>query len=374
VAKPRTYRIGISTSGGDAPGMNACLRAIVKGRADDIELVGIRHGGLGLLRNRRDSSGRPDYFPLGPEVVSFSLNKSGTVLGTARRAALEEFLREECPNLSTPEAVMHLGPTQFRDQNLDGLILIGGDTTATAACWLSSAMGSHFPILVVPATIDNDIHGTEETLGFDTAVQAATESVDAVRATADSLERIFIVEVMGRKHGHIAVHVGLATGAEEVLIPETGYTVSDLRDMYERVSSGRGSRLLIVAEGVEIPGDSAPASGDASETLSPGLALRRLFEEWGPSREVRLQVLGYLQRGWSPTARTRNLAASAGLLAVDEVRRYLQNDGLSTKHPLLISINARGITTLNEITSVEVTRRDRRVVQTMALHQRRLAY
>lgn len=271
-------RIGILTSGGDAPGMNAAIRAatrcaIYKG----LEVIGIRRGFEGLLEG--------DVIPLTSRSVGGIIHRGGTILRTARS---ERFKKPE----GQVEALDRL-----KELDLGGLILIGGEGTFKGA-WALYKKG--FPVVGIPGTIDNDVAGTDMTIGFDTAVNTALEAVRKLRDTASSHDRLFIVEVMGRNSGFLASMVALASGAEYVLVPEIPSDIEKLCDkLYNARCQGKTHSLIIVAEGVMSAQD---------------LALR-LKDTAG--YEARVTVLGHIQRGGSPTAFDTVLASRMGACAVE---------------------------------------------------------
>ena len=273
-------RIGLLTSGGDAPGMNAAIRAVVRhalGRS--LEVIGIRRGYAGLLVGEMQ--------PLTRTGVANIIQRGGTLLGTSRSA---DFLRPD--GRARAAAVL-------RGAGIDGLVVIGGEGTFHGATLLAEEHG--IPAVGVPGTIDNDVYGTDFTIGFDTAVNAALGAIDRIRDTAASHDRLFLVEVMGRTAGDIALEVGLAGGAEDVLLPELTTDLlmlaAELRHSWER---GKRSSIIVVAE-----------AGD------PGRSFR-LAEEIGrlTGLEPRVCVFGHIQRGGSPTARDRVLASRLGTAAV----------------------------------------------------------
>jgi 6-phosphofructokinase 1 len=272
------HRIAVLTSGGDAPGMNAAVRAVVrKGVYHGLEVVGIRHGYAGLIRS--------EMSPLDLGSVADIIQRGGTKLYTAR-----------CEEFKQPE-VQERGALILREAGIQGLIVIGGDGSFRGAQRLS-----HLGIATVgvPGTIDNDIPCTDYTIGFDTAVNTAIEAIDKIRDTATSHERTYIVEVMGRDAGHIALLAGLAGGAESILIPESPFDMGQILDKLRRgVARGKRHSIILIAEGV-----------------GSGLQVARQIEQetgW----EVRATVLGHLQRGGSPTAFDRVLASRMGAYAVD---------------------------------------------------------
>jgi 6-phosphofructokinase 1 len=322
--------------------MNPCLRAVVKHATHrGLEVIGIRDGGVGLLRASAE-----DFVPLLSSSLANTLNRGGSILGTSSAAQFEEFL--------AGRDMGELAKAALERNRIDALILIGGDTTASAALAVSSAFAGRLPVVVIPATIDNDIRGTAETIGFDSAVGMAVSQVDAIRETAAAMDRVFVVEVTGATRGYLAVDVAMATGAEAVLIPEIEYTRAEVqtlvRKLAKRVERDRKSAIVIVAEGARIP---------SGATASPGQTLIDHLRAEAPSVESSLSVLEDALRAAPPTARTRNLAAKAGGRAVTEVVRQL--DELSQEGvpvpPTLIGIHQDGYLKRVDITG-DMVRRD----------------
>jgi len=272
-------RIGVVTSGGDAPGMNAAIRAIVRlAHTRHLEVLGFERGWEGLMTNT--------FRPLGPRSVGGIINQGGTMLYTSR-----------CPEFKKKESVLKAAETLERN-NVYALVVIGGTGSFNGALELSGECDTS--IIGVPATIDNDVFGTDETIGFDTAVNTAVSEIDKIRDTAMSHERIFIIEVMGRTRGFLALAVGLTVGAEIILVPEVKFETRDLIESIEDSrQKGKKSAIIVAAEGV-------------GETQ----ALAKEIEEHTKS-EVRVSVLGYSQRGGAPTARSRYLACLFGNKAVE---------------------------------------------------------
>ncbi len=273
--------IGIVTSGGDAPGMNAAIRAVTRvGHSMGFQIIGFERGWDGLLTN---------YFKkLTPRSVGGIIQLGGTMLHTLR-----------CPAFEEPGGV-ETGAETLRKNNIDALVVIGGDGSFRGAL----ALGKKSDALMVgiPATIDNDVYGTDETIGFDTAVNTAVDSIDKIRDTAISHERIFIVEVMGRKRGFLALEVGICIGAEVILIPENPMQLKDICGiMNSNAKKGKRAGIMVAAEGF----------GNSSE-LAQEIQRQTEFE-------VRLSILGYAQRGGSPTARSRLLASLFAERAVELV-------------------------------------------------------
>ncbi|NLY53791.1 MAG: 6-phosphofructokinase [Firmicutes bacterium] len=275
-------KIGVLTSGGDAPGMNAAIRAVVRTAIyNGYQVVGIRRGYAGLLGG--------EFIPLELGSVADIIHRGGTILRTARS---DEFRSPA----GQARAQQNLG-----DAGITGLIVIGGDGSlqGAEALWQRGV-----PTIVVPATIDNDMAGTELTIGFDTAVNTAVSAIDRIRDTATSHERTYIIEVMGRLAGHIAAAAGLAAGAESIVVPEA--RVSN-REICERLERGfrRGKRhsIIVVSEG-------AGSGYEISEYIRACTG-----------QEPRVTVLGYIQRGGSPTANDRILASRMGYFAVELLRQ-----------------------------------------------------
>jgi len=278
-------RIGILTSGGDAPGMNAAIRAVVRTALHTRHSVfGIRLGYNGLIAG--------DIFPLDHAGVANIIQRGGTILGTARS---EEFMTVKGMRKAAQNMIMH---------RLDAVVVIGGEGSMRGADVFSRR--HRFRLIGLPATIDNDLYGTDFTIGFDTAVNNALEAIDRIRDTASSLERIFFVEVMGRTAGFIGLTVGLASGAEEVLIPETPTNLNQLvRSLRQNIKKGKKTNIVIVAEGDE-----------AGNALEIAKKVKKMTGE-----DYRVAVLGYIQRGGAPSARDRVLASKLGYDAVRALRR-----------------------------------------------------
>jgi len=272
-------KIGVVTSGGDAPGINAAIRAIVRtAYSMNVEAVGFHRGWEGVMSN--------DSKPLTPRSVGGILHLGGTILHTHR-----------CPEFETKKGIRKASRTLVKTR-VEGLVVIGGDGSFRAACDLSKETDTL--LMGVPATIDNDVYGTDETIGFDTAVNTAVTEIDKVRDTAISHERTFIVEVMGRDRGFLALAAGLTSGAEVIIVPEiktkTNTVLQTLRENWQK---GKRSSIIVKAEG----------AGDAR------LLAKQIETRLGS--EVRISVLGYAQRGGSPTARSRLLASLFGNKAVE---------------------------------------------------------
>jgi 6-phosphofructokinase 1 len=278
--------IGVITPGGDAPGMNAAIRAVTRiAYSRNLQVLGFERGWDGLLAKK--------FKRLTPRAVGGIIHLGGTMLHTLR-----------CPKFEEQEGVKKAADTLALNK-VDGLVVIGGDGSFRGACDLSSE--SSTLIVGIPATIDNDVFGTDETVGFDTAVNTAVASIDKIRDTAISHERVFIVEVMGRKRGFLALNVGISVGAEVILIPETGYKLTQIIDVLrENARKGKKAGIIVAAEGI----------GDTGK-------LAKEIEKHTGS-EVRLSILGYAQRGGRPTARSRLLAS---LFAEEAVGLLCQEQG-----------------------------------------------
>jgi len=278
-------RIGVLTSGGDAPGMNACIRAVVRcGVSHKLEIVGIRRGYCGILEE--------DFIELGSRSVSNIIHRGGTILETAR-----------CEGIKTKQGIREANRILQR-QGIEGLITIGGDGTLRGATALAEA--KNVKVISIPSTIDNDVYGTDYTIGFDTAINTALDAIDKIRDTAGSLPRPFFIEVMGRSRGFIALEVGIAGGAEDILIPEVETKIEELSlDIRRSFKKGKKSFIVIVAEGDEAGGAFSIA--------------RQVWDRL--ELEYRICVLGHVQRGGSPTARDRVLASKLGAAAVDALAK-----------------------------------------------------
>jgi len=273
--------IGVLTSGGDAPGMNAATRAVVRtGIARGLKVTGIRRGYAGLLAR--------DFEELKAPSVSNIIQLGGTVLKTSRCAPFFE----PGPRAEAAESLAAC--------EIDALIAIGGDGTFKGLHLLATEHS--VPVIGIPGTIDNDIYGTDFTLGFDTAVNTALESIDKIRDTAASHDRIFFIEVMGRTCGAIALQVGLAGGAEAILVPEVPTDIEQLCDIIEQGRErGKTSFIIVVAEGDDAGG---------AATVGEEVRTRTGFD-------YRVSILGHVQRGGSPTAADRGLGSRMGRAAVD---------------------------------------------------------
>ncbi len=277
--------IGILTSGGDAPGMNAAIRAVVRTAIyNGRNVYGIYEGYHGLIED--------NIFEMHASDVSNIIQRGGTILRSARS---KRFLEKEFRQISHENLIK---------RDIDSLVLIGGDGTFRGACEFKN----EFPdihVIGIPGTIDNDLYGTDYTIGFDTACNTVVEAVDKIRDTASSHSRIFFVEVMGRDAGYIALYTGIANGAEEILIPETKTNIDDLVDnIQNRWRTNKKSSIIIVAEGEELGG---------------AVKVSEMVKEKLPDYEIRYTVLGHIQRGGNPTLRDRLNASRMGYNAVKSI-------------------------------------------------------
>ena len=276
-------KIAVFTSGGDSPGMNAAIRSVVRSCAYfKIECVGIYRGYQGMIEG--------DFREMNARSVNNIINKGGTILKSARS---KEFRTKEGRQKAYD---------QLKSHNVDAFVVIGGDGSFTGAMIFNQEFD--FPIIGIPGTIDNDIFGTNFTLGYDTALNTAVEAIDKIRDTASSHNRLFFVEVMGRDVGHIALNVGVGAGAEEILIPEENLGLERLLDSLKKSrASGKTSSIVVVAEG-DNTGDNV-------------FELAKYIEEHMPTYEVRVSVLGHMQRGGSPSCFDRVLASRMGVKAIE---------------------------------------------------------
>lgn len=284
-------RIAVLTSGGDSPGMNAAIRSVVR-YADfkKIETLGVIAGYRGLING--------DVIPLNRRSVSNIINRGGTILKTARS---EEFKTEQ----GQKKAVEVIKKNQ-----IDSLVVIGGDGSYRGAHALACR---GIAVVGVPGTIDNDIRGTDKTIGCDTAVHTALEAIDKIRDTATSLERIYLVEVMGRESGYIAIHVALGAGAEDCIIPERKFDIQKMcKDIVQGNKKGKASWIIIVAEG-------AASATEVAKKISQTTRL-----------ETRVTILGHIQRGGIPTAPDRVLAIRLGAAAVDLLLKGQRDKAVGT--------------------------------------------
>ncbi len=307
-------KIGVLTGGGDCPGLNAVIRAVVKAAAKNgLEVVGILDGFKGLIEGR--------LMPLGMDDVRGILPKGGTILGTSNRDNPFHFPRRQGEEIVYGDESKTLLDNVAKE-GLDRMIIIGGDGTMHIGCQLAK-MG--LGVVGVPKTIDNDLGATDVTFGFQTAVETATEAIDRLHTTAESHHRIMILELMGRDAGFIALYAGIAGGADVILIPEIPFTVDGiLSKVWARAKAGRYFSIIVVAEGCKIEGEAiiqgenqgnpynAKRLGGIGEVLREAIMTKS-------GLEARNTVLGHLQRGGTPVAFDRVLASRYGVAAVDAV-------------------------------------------------------
>jgi len=276
-------KVGVLTSGGDSPGMNAAIRSVVRTCAyHNLECAGIYRGYQGMIEG--------DFIPMGPRSVHNIINKGGTILKSARS---KEFMTVEGRKKAHEQLV---------NAEIDALVVIGGDGSFTGAEIFNKEF--NFPVMGIPGTIDNDIFGTSHTLGYDTALNTVVECIDKIRDTASSHNRLFFVEVMGRDAGHIALNAGIGGGAEEVLIPEEELGLERLLDSLKKSkAAGKSSSIVVIAEGDKI-GKNV-------------FELKDYVEANLPEYEIRVSVLGHMQRGGAPSCYDRVLASRLGVKAVE---------------------------------------------------------
>ncbi|NND71350.1 MAG: 6-phosphofructokinase [Rhodothermales bacterium] len=276
-------RVGLLTSGGDAPGMNACVRAVTRSAiASDFEVVGIKRGYAGMIDG--------DFVDMDSKSVSNILQKGGTVLKSTRS---RRFMTEEGRAIAAQNLI---------DAGIDAIVAIGGDGTFKGATIFAAEHRVH--VVGCPGTIDNDLFGTDETIGYDTALNTAIENIDKIRDTADAHNRLFLVEVMGRDAGFIALNSAIGGGAEKVLLPERDTNIIEIKKhLISLMSSHARSSIVVVAEG-EGQGGAARLAQELQE------------DETFDDIDLRVCILGHTQRGGSPTARDRVLASRLGIAAV----------------------------------------------------------
>lgn len=305
--KKKVTKIGVLTSGGDAPGMNAAVRAVVRtGIYHGLEVYGIMRGYNGMVDN--------DIFRMEGKSVANIIQRGGTILKTSR-----------CKEFFTPEG-RKKAYENLKKFGIDGLVIIGGDGSFRGAQTFSNEYD--IPCVGLPGTIDKDIAGTDFTIGFDTAVNTAVEAIDKIRDTADAHDRLFIIEVMGRDAGYIALHSGIATGAESVLIPERKTDIEAIiKQLAEKERRHKLVNLIVVAEGDNF--------GGANE-------VGKIITERLPMQDVRVCILGHIQRGGSPSCFDRLIASRMGYSAVESL--------LEGRHNVFVGIvnNRMHYTPLNE--------------------------
>jgi 6-phosphofructokinase 1 len=299
-------KLGVLTSCGDAPGMNPCIRAVVRtGIYNGLQVVGIRKGYQGLIEN--------DMFDMNPRSVSNILNLGGTILKTAR-----------CLEFRTDEG-METAYQNLKKQEIDALVVIGGDGTFTGALRFSKKY-TDIKVIGVPGTIDNDLYGSTYTLGFDTATNTVVEAIDKIRDTADAHDRLFFIEVMGRDSGAIALRAGVCCGAEAVLLPEKATAIDELiENLKEGQHNKKSSSIVIVAEGDK--------NGGVYD-------IARRVQKEVKVYDIKVTILGHLQRGGSPSAFDRVLGSRLGYAAVNAlIKGHTQEMvGLRANHIKITSL------------------------------------
>lgn len=280
----KVTKIGVLTSGGDSPGMNAAVRAVVRTALyHGLEVYGIMRGYQGMIED--------DIFQMDSRSVANIIQRGGTILKTAR---CKEFFE----HAGRKKAYANL-----KKRGIDGLIIIGGDGSFRGACKFSQEFD--IPCIGLAGTIDKDISGTDFTIGFDTAVNTAVEAIDKIRDTMDAHDRIFVIEVMGRDAGYIALHSGIATGAENILIPERKTNIDDMiNSLKEKERRKKLVNLIVVAEGDDFGG---------------AVEVQKTIVEKMPKAEVRVCILGHIQRGGAPSCLDRVIASRMGYHAVESL-------------------------------------------------------
>ncbi|CAN5477110.1 6-phosphofructokinase [soil metagenome] len=282
-------KIAVFTSGGDSPGMNACLRAVVRTSVyHNIEVMGIMHGYDGMIKD--------EFIAMDSKSVANIIHRGGTILKTARS---KEFMTEAGRKKALANLLKH---------KIDGVVVIGGDGSFKGALEFSKMC--NIPFVGCPGTIDNDLLGTDFTIGYDTAINTVVDAVDKIRDTAESHDRLFFVEVMGRDAGLIALRAGIGVGAESILMPETK---TDIEDLIKRLENGRknkSSKIIIVAEGDEAGG---------------AFAIAEKVKKRLPEYDTRVTVLGHIQRGGNPSAMDRVNSSRMGFAAVEALMQGEKN-------------------------------------------------
>jgi 6-phosphofructokinase 1 len=315
-------KIGVLTSGGDAPGMNAAIRAVVRTCVYyKLTPFGVKEGYEGLINN--------NIYKMDAGSVKHIIHQGGTVLKSARS---KEFMTDEG---------MEKAWKNIDDIGLDGLVVIGGDGSFKGAMAFGARFS--FPIVGIPGTIDNDIYGTDQTVGFDTATNTIIEAVDKIRDTATSHNRLFFIEVMGRDAGFIALNSGIAAGAEEILIPEKDRDVDHLFDSLERTSQrNKSSRLVIVAEG-----DKNGSVYDLEKQVQ---------QRFGDRYETKVTILGHIQRGGRPSCYDRVLASRLGVRAVEALMDGQHYVMIGTRNKQIVYTNFEQATKQNPEMDEELLR------------------
>ena len=295
--------IGILTSGGDAPGMNAAIRAVTRSAIyGGFKVKGIYRGYKGMITN--------EIVEFKTQNVSNIIQMGGTILKTAR-----------CKEFTTPEG-RKLAYDTLRSHDIDALVVIGGDGSLTGARIFANEF--NFPIIGLPGTIDNDLYGTDLTIGYDTALNTIMECVDKIRDTATSHERLFFIEVMGRDAGFLALNGAIASGAEAAIIPEISTKVDQLAELIQNgFRKSKNSSIVLVAD--------SPVTGGA-------MALAERVKNEYPGYDVRVSILGHLQRGGSPTAQDRIIASRMGAAAIDALLDDQRNVMIGVKNDEIVYV------------------------------------
>lgn len=332
----KAKRIGVMTSGGDCPGLNSAIRAVVKSAINNYgyEVIGFRDGYSGLVRN--------NFIQVELSDVSGILDKGGTILGTTNRYNPFNAVYDK-----DGEKILMDMSDRIKDNlamyDISCLVIIGGDTTIKYAARLSE---KGIPIVVVPKTIENDIYGTDITIGFNTAVNTATLAIDKLHSTAESHHRVMILEVMGRASGWVALESGIAGGADVILIPEIPYDINKVaRSILERKNAGKGFSIIVMAEGARPVGeplvqsepDDSYFNGNNRKDCGTSSYLARELERL-TSIENRITVLGYLQRGGEPSPYDRVLATRFGASAVNLIEKGELNRMVCMDHDTVKSV------------------------------------
>lgn len=315
-------KIGVLTSGGDSPGMNAAIRAAVRtGIHYGFEVYGIMRGYTGMMED--------DIEPMTSRSVANIIQRGGTILKTAR---CKDFFTEE----GRKKAFANLSK-----RGINGLVVIGGDGSFTGALKLSQE--HDIACVGIPGTIDKDLYGTDFTIGFDTAVNTAVEAIDKIRDTADAHDRLFIVEVMGRHAGYIALHSGIATGAENILMPEIPPSLDEMiNELQDKAKRKKLVNLVVVAEGFA-PNPDTPDIKGAAEVA-------KYIENKVPGMETRVTILGHIQRGGAPTCIDRVIASRMGYHAVESLAEG--------RHNVMVGILNNNI----EYTPIEIAIREKQKI------------
>ncbi|MBZ9786472.1 6-phosphofructokinase [Psychroflexus sp. CAK57W] len=315
-------KIAVLTSGGDSPGMNAAIRAVVRNAAySGLKCDGVYRGFQGLIEN--------EFVELGPRDVKNTINRGGTFLKSARS---KDFMKKE----GREQAFKNL-----KSRNVDALVVIGGDGTFTGASVFSNEFD--MPIIGIPGTIDNDINGTDYTIGYDTALNTVVEAIDKIRDTASSHDRLFLVEVMGRDAGDIALNSGIGAGAEEILIPEENLGIDRLIESLDKSrKTGKTSSIVVVSEGDQIGKNITKVAESIQKNL--------------PEYEVKVTVLGHIQRGGSPSCFDRVLASRLGVGAVDALLEGKSNIMVGIEHKKIVYVPFETAINIKKILDTDLIR------------------